>query len=1115
MSRRWHSANVMLGVLVLITACRVPAACTPAFSQEVSRDAKAALTERDRLQKQTERLGAAGKLAEAIGSAKAMLAIERKVLPSGHDDIVSSLDRLAGLYVKREDFAEATAARQEALEILRKRFGGTHWKATDARLALDNAKLRAALTREQRQRLAESDRLNQEVVALYEGGKYGEAAKSARRALALQKGVLGELHPDYAASLNNLGLLLYSQGEYDAARPLYERALAIKKQVLGECHPAYATSLNNLAELLCSQGDHIAARPLYERALAIRKELLGERHPAYATSLNNLAFLLSAQGDYAAARPLYEQALAIRKAARGERHPDYASSLNNLAALLDSQGDYAAARPLYEQALAIRKEVQGERHPDYAMSLNNLAYLLYSQRDYAAARPLYEQALAIRKEVLGERHPDFVMTLDNLACLFTSQGDYAAARPLYERVLLIRKEVLGERHYGYARSLNNLAFLRALQGEYAAARPLYERSLAIHKEMLGERHPDYAQSLINLGLLVWAQKDVADGASLLNHALGIAEGNLELAALAQSERQQLAMAQHLRGQLDWYLSLSPLAGLSAQDAYRHVLASKGAVFERQRRFRARRRMHGPDPGSEAGRRFGEYAQTVRQLSALALATPDLKKVQEWKTRLEDLSRRKDELEAELTRLDGGFRAQHAAASREPEQLQLTLPNETTALVDLLVYTASQPPSQGKGEFVNERRMVAFVVRPGRPVARIELGAVAPITNAIDAWRPVLISREAAPTINDAAAALRHLIWDPLEAHLAGITSVLVSPDGPIGQVPLGALPGKQPGRYLIEERSIAIVPVPRMFASDMSTGGPGQVAVPTQADSPPAQLLAGDINYGDEPGAGADRGASRSAAISTRAGFLPNFAHLDATRDEILAVRDSFERRFPNARADVLREGGATESAFRREAPGHRYIHLATHGYFAPPELRSALGPKDDSKASRPGIDSLVGSSVAGYHPGLLSGIALAGANIRPTPLGQDDGILTALEVAELDLSGVELAVLSACETGLGEVAGGEGLLGLQRAFQVAGAHSVVASLWKIGDEPTRGLMTRFYENLWRKGQPPAQALREAQLSMLRGDLGRGGLTRKTEKSNADRLPPYYWAAFVLSTDRP
>jgi CHAT domain-containing protein len=282
-------------------------------------------------------------------------------------------------------------------------------------------------------------------------------------------------------------------------------------------------------------------------------------------------------------------------------------------------------------------------------------------------------------------------------------------------------------------------------------------------------------------------------------------------------------------------------------------------------------------------------------------------------------------------------------------------------------------------------------------------------------------------------------------------------------------------------------------------------------------LLAGDIDYGGDPGAGADRGASRSAAVATGAGLLPDFTPLPATRGEILEVRDSFEEHFPAVRAAMIRGAKATEEALRREAPRHRFLHLATHGYFAPKELRSALGP-EDSKRAKTGIDPLGGAGVAGYHPGLLSGIALAGANRRPTPIGQDDGILTALEVAELDLSGVELAVLSACETGLGDVAGGEGLLGLQRAFQVAGARSVVASLWKVGDEPTRALMARFYENFWRKGQSPAEALRQAQLYLLREGLRRGvgGIRRDdAELLKSDRLPPYYWAAFVLSTDHP
>ena len=156
---------------------------------------------------------------------------------------------------------------------------------------------------------------------------------------------------------------------------------------------------------------------------------------------------------------------------------------------------------------------------------------------------------------------------------------------------------------------------------------------------------------------------------------------------------------------------------------------------------------------------------------------------------------------------------------------------------------------------------------------------------------------------------------------------------------------------------------------------------------------------------------------------------------------------------------------------------------------------------------------VTGFHPDLLSGIVLAGANHPPQP-DKDDGILTAMEVSALDLRSVDMAVMSACETGLGKTAGGEGLLGLQRAFQLAGARTVVAGLWKVNDDATRALMTDFYQNLWEKKLPKLEALRQAQLSMLREGADRGVHREKQHKpDNAGRLPPLYWAGFVLSGD--
>jgi CHAT domain-containing protein len=192
---------------------------------------------------------------------------------------------------------------------------------------------------------------------------------------------------------------------------------------------------------------------------------------------------------------------------------------------------------------------------------------------------------------------------------------------------------------------------------------------------------------------------------------------------------------------------------------------------------------------------------------------------------------------------------------------------------------------------------------------------------------------------------------------------------------------------------------------------------------------------------------------------------------------------------------------------GQRFLHLATHGYFAPPELKSALAPPDDAEAVRSlwSWEAMGQREATGWFPELLSGLVWAGAN-QPAidPAGGADvgaGIMTAEEVGGLDLKGCELAVLSACETGLGRVAGGEGVLGLQRAFHQAGCRTVVASLWRVDDAATTALMTRFYANLWEKRLAPLEALRQAQLSVLDDpDFGAGG-------------DPRLWAAWTLSGD--
>jgi CHAT domain-containing protein len=324
---------------------------------------------------------------------------------------------------------------------------------------------------------------------------------------------------------------------------------------------------------------------------------------------------------------------------------------------------------------------------------------------------------------------------------------------------------------------------------------------------------------------------------------------------------------------------------------------------------------------------------------------------------------------------------------------------------------------------------------------------------------------------------------------------------------------------LIEERNIVVLPAPHLLR---------QLLVGGDADAPAnglnTPLLIGAVEFGDAPGpvsvtqtdVSADGQRHRSAERRAGRGDFV-FGPLPETGREIEAIRAVYEQVF-GQRALVVRGAEATKELFRTEAPRHRWVHVATHGFFAPESVRSAFAPEEVDP--RPELVRFA-DMIRGINPGLLSGIALAGAN--RDAVGQesgDDGILTALEVEGLDLGQVDLVVLSACETGLGRVAGGEGVLGLQRAFHSAGAKTAVTSLWKVDDTATQLLMTEFYTNLWQKKLGKLDALRRAQLRMLREYdpkqmkfVSRGLHRPARESLGTERGSPFYWAGFVLSGD--
>ena len=554
-----------------------------------------------------------------------------------------------------------------------------------------------------------------------------------------------------------------------------------------------------------------------------------------------------------------------------------------------------------------------------------------------------------------------------------------------------------------------------------------------------------------------------------------------------------------------YLAVSRAAKSTGVSVYDQILAWKGAVAGRQTFLRAMRRDLHDQP--QTLKIYTDLQDATRQLGKLINLVPKEGQRDAHQKRLADLSDSVESLQQKLAGASAAFAEQRQQQRRTTAVLQQSLP-AGTALVDILEYSHFGYVRDLDKRPVWKHRYTAFVLRRDKPIVWIDLGlAIEPII-AIQTWRKTYGQGTEA---EQAAAKLRKDIWEPLQEALVGANTVLISPDGALSKFPFAALPGEKPGTYLIEERSIAVIPFPQMLPELLSR------KKDDAKKSPASLLLVGDVDYGGDSGVMLASAEAHRGERAVRDGKVV-WGPLKGTRTEIDAIRDCFERHFSKGKANQLSDKEATHQAVHEQAIKNRFLHFATHGFFADASVKSLSAPKD-----RPENELFRENSrapIVGNHPGLLSGIVLTGAN-QPAADDKDDGILTALEVGELDLDGVELATLSACETGLGKTAGGEGLLGLQRAFQLAGAKTTVASLWKVPDQATKSLMVRFYGNLWSGKMSKLDALLNAQRWLLNEGKQHPELYRGLESADASadtvrqdgRLTPRYWAAFILSGD--
>ncbi|NEO45495.1 MAG: tetratricopeptide repeat protein [Moorea sp. SIO4A3] len=980
----------------------------------------------------------------------------------------------------------------------------------------------------QSEELAEAERLNEQVVQLYQQGKYNEAIPLAEQALGIRKKVLGDNHQDVATSLDNLAQLYWKQGRYSEAEDHYQQSLAIRKEQLGENHPDVATSLNNLGVLYYSQEIYTKAEDYYQQSLAIRKQKLGENHPSVVTSLNNLAALYYSQGRYAKAETFFQQSLSIVKQKLGYKHPNVASSLNNLGKLYYSQGRYKKAEDYYQQSLAIRKQKLGHNHPDVAQSLNNLAEIYYSQGRYVEAENHYQQSLAIRKQKLGDNHlsvaisfnnlallyndqgrykeaedyyqqslairkqklgdnhssvaqslnnlgklyysqgrykeaedyyqqslairnqklvknhPSVATSLNNLATLYYSQGRYAEAEDYYQQSLDIFKQKLGDNHTSVATSINNLALLYRNQGKYAEAETRYKKSLAILKQQLGDNHPNVAATLNNLASLYQSQGNTTRAIEFLSQGLAVEEYNLSKNLVAGDERQKqdymMTISETTDGVISLNLQYEPKNLEATRLALKAIFERKGRILDVLSNSLQILRQRIDDPQSQD--LLTELFAIRTQHANLIFKKPeDFPSPDVYRKLLTEVENKAKKLADQLGHRSAEFRNLSQPITLEAIQKQIPA---DAALVELVRY-----------ESFGKLRYGAYILyQSGEPQA-IDLGEVEAIDKAVEKLRERLrVDNSRTKNIKTAARELDQMVMQPVRQVLGETKTILLSPDAALNLIPFEALVDEN-NQYLVENYQITYLTSGR----DLLRQNPHN-----NRQSP---LVMADPFYYTKIVA-----VNRSIDHISQLFATKNFGRLEGTAEEAKAIKTTMGL----SDNQIKTKGQATENALK-QVKNPDFIHIATHGFFLEPSSENSTN-----------VD----------NPLFRSGLVFAGVEKRQS--GGDDGVFTANEATLLNLVGTQLVVLSACDTGIGEISAGEGIYGLRRAFVIAGSESQLISLWKVDDTATKDLMVAYYQGLKaRKGR--REALSQIQRDWLKGKNG------KTYQH------PYYWASFIFSGD--
>jgi CHAT domain-containing protein/Flp pilus assembly protein TadD len=1015
--------------------------------------------------------------------------------PTGERALARVLARQSGLYLVVGQLEPAEAAATRSLTLRENVLGGDHPEVAESLIAT------AAVQQ------LKSD--------------FSQAEPSLQRALRIREKALQSDHLCVAQTQQQLASLYQAMAAYSKAEKLYQSALATRQAKLGADSLDVAESKEALGSLAVAMGNYAEAEPLYETALSIRRSKLGPEDPAVAESLLDLGALQRRRGAYPMAEASLRQALAIREKKLAATDPRTAETLAELAALYEDLGDYRKAEPLLLRALALQEQVLGADHPKVADSLTRLAALQRAAGNLRAADEKLRRALQIRQTKLGAQHPSVADSTCDLGDLALSRGDLANAAQQYDRALAIRKAALGSTHPQVAATLHRQAVVLQARGDLRGAVTQFEKALSLRKQGLGANHPDVAQTLLGLAAAKLGLGDVASGLRALSEARAGNEALLHsIAGSGAGEERLDGFLRSLRAEEDLtYSLLSDPSLVAREDVAAHVattaLLRKGrSVDEAADTSRALYQGLGPEEKQKLAR-----LREVRSRRAdLALAGSGLYSAEEYQRLLRELQSEEEQQQEALLRSSATLRDRlpRYIPERILSDVQSRIPSGAI-LIEILAYRRYTFRPSGKATLqlpgTGPLRYGALVLAESGPPRAFDLGEGATIDQAVASLLSMLTQVDS--SWQPAAQKLSGLVLTPMASALSSPKRWYIAADAQLNLVPFAVLPfaagsgSRKDGDPLVEKIDLSYLTsgrdLLREAQSDTARSSLALLADPQFAVlSSDASASASQRTLAGQRTAGAFRGLR-----------LGKVAPLPGTREEA----QSIEKLLKRIEIKSLYGVDAKKAAFLAiEQPG--ILHIATHGLFIGESARggdtsrglvldegdvpgaataapSSASTPETTPSSQTTPSGAPKSAYAG-NPLLGSMLVLAGAETaawlppeqRDPALG--NGLVTALEVASMNLWGTQLVVLSACDTGRGDVSHlGQGVYGLRRAVMVAGAETLLTSLWKVDDKATRDLMERYYKNLL-KGRSRSDAMREAALHLRKG-----------------RPHPYYWAPFI------